>query len=351
MTITAADTNDGALSTAEKTDTSTLPWRPFRVTVARLQRLSPSFLRITFTGDDLDQFGYDGPDQRIKLYIPRLGQGLPDFSFTDWYTQYRNFDPATRGFVRTYTIRAVRPERRELDVDFVMHGHPAPTAPVSTEAACPAATWATDASPGDEVVLIGPNRVCPGDSGGHEWNPPAGARDIVLAGDETAVPAIAGILESLCDDGLNGSTPNGTAPEHGVLPSADARIRVFLEIPEPADALDLQAPDNVEITWLPRRRDDGTSAPNGEPLVSAVTAVTFDAPQSSADDASMVDTVDIDLEVLWEVAAGATSSVYVWVAGEAGAVKAIRRHLVRERGIDKGAVTFMGYWRLGRALD
>ena len=68
-----------------------------------------------------------------------------------------------------------------------------------------------------------------------------------------------------------------------------------------------------------------------------------------ASSAAAFDTVDIDLEVLWEVAAAAGSSAYAWIAGEAGAVKTIRRHLVRERGIDKGAVSFMGYWRTGRA--
>ncbi|NED99553.1 siderophore-interacting protein [Phytoactinopolyspora halotolerans] len=342
MTITA-DADPGALNAAATTDTSTLPWRPFRVAVARLEPLSPSFLRITFTGDDLDQFGHDGPDQRIKLYIPRPGQGLPEFSLTDWYAQYRNSDPDTRGFIRTYTIRAVRPGRRELDVDFVLHDvHGTHAGPADDgEISCPAASWAAGARVGDELVLIGPNRLYPADSGGYEWNPPVSARDIIIAGDETAVPAIAGILERLCDSPHSDETPSAGRP----------RVRVFLEVPDAADALDLRAPAHAEITWLPRRREDGASAANGQPLVDAVTSADFGTPRSASDDASAVDTVDIDLEVLWEVAAGATSSIYVWVAGEAGAVKAIRRHLVRERGVDKGAVTFMGYWRLGRSLD
>lgn len=310
--------------TTERTDVDAAPkaWRPFRVTVSRLQRLSPSFVRITFTGGDLDEFGHDGPDQRVKLYLPRDGQSLPDISTTDWYAQYRNTDPATRGHVRTYTIREVRPARREVDIDFALHGDQGP-----------ASAWAIRAAIGDEVALIGPNRSFGADCHGHEWNPPLGVRDVLVAGDETALPAIAGILESL-----------------RASQACPARVRVVLEVPDAADMLDLAAPEHAEITWLPRSRPDGTAAANGELLVDAVCGTDFGAGARAASlDASAVDTVDIDLEVLWEVAAGASSPVYAWVAGEAGAVKTIRRHLVGERGVDKAAVTFMGYWRTGRS--
>jgi NADPH-dependent ferric siderophore reductase len=326
MTLTATGTAPSTLG-SPAADPAAPPWRPFRVVVARVNQLTPAFLRITFTGDDLDQFGHHGPDQRIKLYLPRPGQGLPDFSPRDWYTQYRAMAPDVRGFVRTYTIRAVRPELRELDVDFVLHGH------ADLSSTGPAAAWAASARAGEELVVIGPNRVFPGDSQGHEWNPPPEARDLIIAGDETAVPAISGILETL------------------QRVRSTARLRVFLEVPQPSDVLHLSAPGQAEITWLPRHRPDGTAVPHGQQLVNAVRAASFETPAAAMDDASMVDTVDIDLEILWEVAASATSPVYAWVAGEAGAVKAIRRHLVRERGIDKGAVTFMGYWRLGRSLD
>ncbi|WP_116953540.1 siderophore-interacting protein [Jiangella endophytica] len=297
-------------------------WRPFRVTVARLQQLTPCFLRITFTGGDLDEFGHDGPDQRIKLYLPRAGQGLPDALAGDWFAHYRAMDPEVRGTLRTYTIRAVRPAQREVDVDFALHGD-----------AGPASAWATRATVGEEVALIGPNRLYGADCQGHEWSPPVDVRDILIAADETAVPAVCGILER-----LRGRLDPG------------ARVQVFLEVPDGGDVLPLLAPDQAEITWLSRRRPDGTVAPNGELLVDAVCAAEFGrGARAAALDASAVDTVDIDLEVLWEVAAAAGSSAYAWIAGEAGAVKTIRRHLVRERGIDKGAVSFMGYWRTGRS--
>ncbi|PSL04681.1 NADPH-dependent ferric siderophore reductase [Haloactinopolyspora alba] len=302
--------------------TPATPWRPFRVTVAGTHTLSPSFVRITFTGDDLHEFGHDGPDQRVKLYLSRDGRHVPELSPTEWYREYRAADPETRGFLRTYTIRAVRPDRREVDIDFALHGDHGP-----------ASAWASRAAVGDEVALIGPNRAYGTDCQGHEWNPPVDARDVLVAGDETALPAVAGILESLRDS-----------------PACPRRVRVLLEVPDDGDVLDLPAPEHAEVTWLCRRRPDGSAAANGALLVDAVLASDFGTgPHAASADASAVDTVDIDLEVLWEVAAGAGSPVYAWVAGEAGAVKTIRRHLVGDRGIDKGAVTFMGYWRTGRA--
>lgn len=310
------------IATTDHAQIATQPsWRPFRVTVSRVQQLSPSFARITFTAGNLDEFGHDGPDQRVKLYLPRDGHELPELSL-DWWSQYRHADPATRGFVRTYTIRAVRPQHREVDIDFALHGDGGP-----------ASAWARRATVGDEVALIGPNRLYGADCRGHEWNPPVGADDVLIAGDETALPAISGILASLRES-----------------PTCPARVRVMLEVPEPGDMIDLPAPEHAEVTWLPRRGSDGSAAANGSLLVESVCASGFGRDRrAEAAPTSTVDTVDIDLEILWEIAAAASSSVYAWIAGEAGAVKAIRRHLVGECGIDKSAVTFMGYWRTGRA--
>lgn len=297
-------------------------WRPFRVWVSRLQRLSPTFLRITFTGDDLEQFGHDGPDQRIKLCLPAAGQPLPNFSVDDWYADLRAADPNTRGALRTYTIRAVRPELREVDVDFVLHGDSGP-----------ASSFALHATLGQEIALVGPNRRFDGDALGYEWSPPAGARTLLLAGDETAVPAIAGILETLSADS-----------------AGFERILVLVEVPEPDDALPLRVPANAELHWLPRVRTDGSVAPNGELLVDAVRRADLTAAPASTP--SLIDTVDIDLHQLWEVADSLDAErddLYAWVAGEAGSVKAIRRYLVRERGVERKCVSFMGYWRVGRS--
>lgn len=47
----------------------------------------------------------------------------------------------------------------------------------------------------------------------------------------------------------------------------------------------------------------------------------------------------------------AAEAPYAWIAGEAGTIRAVRRHLVRERSIDRRAVRFTGYWRLGASEE
>src|SRR5215212_8666882 len=215
-------------------------YRPFAVRVSRLHRLSPSFLRVTFTGADLDDFTSNGLDQRIKVMLPLPGRGLIDSpSSADWYGEWRALPPERQPPIRTYTVRALRPERGEVDVDFVLHG-----------ATGPASAWAEQAAVGDEVVLIGPNAHFPGPTGGFEWNPPADASCLLVAGDETAVPAICAIVESL---------PGGVP------------ARVLLEVPTSADVLPLALPAGVEVTWLPRRvHGTAVPAPHGALLIEAV---------------------------------------------------------------------------------
>ncbi|KAG1081294.1 hypothetical protein G6F40_015551 [Rhizopus arrhizus] len=79
-----------------------------------------------------------------------------------------------------------------------------------------------------------------------------------------------------------------------------------------------------------------------ENLVATARAAAGDAREEIAGDA----------QLLWEQAdASVAGPLYAWVAGEAGAVMAIRRHLVRDCGLDRRAITFMGYWRHGKVLD
>jgi NADPH-dependent ferric siderophore reductase len=219
-------------------------------------------------------------------------------------------------------VRAVRTDPVEVDVDFVLHG-----------ATGPASAWAERATVGDEVVLVGPNAVFEGPTGGFEWHPPVDASCLLIAGDETAVPAICAIVESL---------PEGT------------RAHALMEVPTAGDALNLAAPAGVQVTWLPRRAEDGTTAARGLLLTRAVmAAVTELAADLSPAQEPDLDDVDIETGILWEVptesrgAAGA----YAWLAGEAGVVKGLRRHLVQEVGLPRTSVAFMGYWREGRESD
>ncbi|RBY95820.1 siderophore-interacting protein [Blastococcus sp. TF02-8] len=301
-------------------------YRTFPVQVAQVQRLSPSFLRVTFTGPELDVFASNGFDQRIKVLLPLPGRGIVDCpAGDDWYGAWRALPPEQQMPIRTYTVRAARPELLEVDVDFVLHG-----------ATGPASAWAERAVVGDEVVLVGPNARFAGPTGGFEWHPPADASCLLLAGDETAVPAICAIVESL---------PEG---QHA---------RVLLEVPEAGDVLNVAAPRGVEITWLPRQPAAATiPAPRGQLLTAAVVAAVLElgdrlAPSPAAELAD----VDVDSEILWEVpddtTARGSSGVYAWLAGEAGVVKGLRRHLVRDVGVDRRSVAFMGYWRAGRVSD
>ncbi|MFB7844269.1 siderophore-interacting protein [Microbacterium sp. NPDC056052] len=297
------------------------PYRTYRTTVARREQLSPNFLRMTLTGPDLVHFGTAGLDQRIKLVLP-----LPDGSFTDvgqfdesvgmmeWYRRWRELPDETRNPIRTYTIRAVRPESREIDVDFVLHG---------TEG--PASAWASAAGPGAPLVVIGPDARAD-ETGGLEWNP-GDAGSVLIAGDETAVPAICAIVESL--------------PAH-------VTGSVYIEVPTEADALPLTAPEGVAVRWLARG-----SAAHGLRLSAAVHAwgeTRVAETIASAGDAPATELADPDEdEVLWEVPESSVGSCYAWLAGEASTITALRRHLVRGLGIDRRSVAFMGYWRRGRA--
>jgi NADPH-dependent ferric siderophore reductase len=304
-------------------------WRVFDVRVRELRRLSPSFLRVTFTGDDLDVFADNGFDQRIKLVLPLPGHGTAGFpSGPDWHARWREQPDGERNPIRTYTVRAVRPSSREVDVDVVLHGDGG-TDPC--HAAGPAARWAASVRAGDGAALFGPDARHEGPHGGLEFRPPADAGSLLLAGDETAVPAITAILERL--------PPDRTG-------------EALLEVPLAVDVLDVAAPGGMRVTWLPR---DG--AEYGSRLVPAVQASAGRlvsaplAPPVPPVPATLGD-VDVDEEILWEVPDAAVSpprSPYAWLAGEAGVIKTLRRHLVGERGLDRRSVAFMGYWRLGRA--
>ena len=329
----------------------------FEVTVSSVEVLSPNFRRITFGGYCLRDFGVNGDtlDLRIKLMIPSLAEDgtelpLPAFEMTQagWYREWLAMDPAVRGSMRTYTVRKSRLDSvyPEIDVDFVMHfdadGHGGP-----------AANWAQNAKPGDAITIIGPNNraaqcYTAEIYGGIEWRPGMAQR-VLLAGDETAVPAISAILESL--------PPYMTG-------------HAFLEVPQAGDFLDLKTDANVEITWLARGAAIGRSRPHGELLQQAVRAAVpvpgwVGIKESDGGAGPEPEDVNVDVDILWETPARMETAeieatknpdmpagampFYAWIAGEAAVIKDMRRYLVRDVGIDRKQVAFMGYWRQGKA--
>lgn len=319
------------------------PYRPFGVRVLAIQDLCPTFRRITLEGAELSDFADNRYDQRIKLIFPTsqvvdsmgLPTGLPASGIVsgegDWHAQWRALPDDVRPAMRTYTVRAARPHLGQVDVDFVLHG-----------TSGPASRWASAAQPGDQIFLIGPNARYDGPASGVEWRPPAHAQHLILAGDETATPAICSILEELAAQPpvmADGSSPSITA---------------LLEVPTAHDALNVAAPRGSEIRWLPRQERSGAeSRPHGELLTSAVRSAAMHSLGESRP-ARVPEDVDIDHSILWEVPSdtdvkASLAATYVWLAGEAGTVKSLRRRLVGDLGMDRSAVAFMGYWRAGRA--
>ena len=316
------------MSPARPSASPTSPFRFFPVTVAQIQDVTPSMRRFTFIGEELAHFADPGWDQRIKLVLPAPLSGyeqLPDGE--DWYGRLLRLPEEHQCPIRTYTTRLVRYDapdpggatgtRTEVDVDMVVHD------PLG-----PASRWIHAAEPGTRAVLLGPNRQWDGESGGVDFAPPQVTERFLLGGDETAAPAIARILEEL---------------------PADARGIAVVEMPGKADAAYLPEHPGIEVRVAGR---GGRS--HGEVLVEGVRRAAAElcpvgVPQE-------VEEIDVDRELLWDVPRHAKggdalkrTTLYAWLAGEAAAVRTMRRHLVSERGIDRRSVAFMGYWRQGRA--
>ncbi len=185
-------------------------YRLFNVELKRREQLSPALTRFVFGGPEVAEMKTLAADQRIKIFFPDASGQPPSLpGGSEWYQAYRSVEPARRPPMRTYTIRALRAEQEEVDVEFVLHGENGP-----------ASAWATHARIGDRLQLAAPNRQYGDDPGGYEWKPPAGVRHILLIADETALPAVAGILEELAGE---------TEPPV---------VEAFLEVPGEADILD-----------------------------------------------------------------------------------------------------------------
>jgi NADPH-dependent ferric siderophore reductase len=225
-------------------------------------------VRVTFGGDDLASFQWSGPASHVKLIFDATGEAAAGSSAGASGTE------TARPIMRTYTPRRFDPETRELDVDLVIHGEG------------PASAWADQAAPGQTLTVSGPGRSYAIDPTA-DW--------YVLAGDDTAIPAICTILQSL---------------------PATVKALVLLEVVDGAEEHPLEARSaNTEIRWLRR----GPRAANaGHELEAALRRI--------------------------ELPAG---SGRIYVACESDAMRRIRRHLLHERQFPRAQLVTRGYWRLG----
>ncbi|MFJ9471209.1 siderophore-interacting protein [Streptomyces caniferus] len=261
------------------------------IQVTDVRRPTPHMVRVTFAGDGLDDFP-TWPDQQLKLCFPRPGQteprlpeGAADGDVMRWYQAFLALPEDERPWMRSYTVRSYDPVRQRIDIDFVLHG----TDPAATG---PATRWAASAAVGDLLARYGPSaeyaRPLPLDTA--DW--------LLLAGDETALPAIGSLLQAL---------------------PAGARALACIEVADAAEEQHLATRADLTVRWV--HRTAAAAGPH-DALPAAVRALTFPP-----------------------------GRVVAWLAGEAGTVRALRRHLVEERGVEKRRIEFSGYWRRRLSQD
>ncbi|MFF2274628.1 siderophore-interacting protein [Agromyces sp. NPDC058126] len=240
-------------------------------------RISPHFVRLTVAGEGLARWRHLGFDQWFRLAVPTAGDtrfdNLADTFDMAGYLRYLMLPKATRPVIRNYTVREFRPAALELDIDFVVHGDDGVAGP-----------WASGLPLGASVALI--DQGC-----GFRQADVERAEHVLLVGDESALPAVLGILRDL---------------------PRDARGQAVIEVPDLADRQHIDAPDGFDLHWIVRR------------------------PEQPAGRAALEHLRELNLPA---------DSVYAFAAGESQLATGARRFLVNECGISKRDISFCGYWR------
>ena len=256
--------------------------------VVNTRKLAPHMVRVVLASSTFDKFlPSNFTDAYVKLVfvaddvdVACLPQPLTQDSFAE-------LPPEKRPSVRTLTVRRVDAEAGEITLDIVTHGDHGV-----------AGAWAGSAKPGQPIYLMGPSGA---------YTPDPAADWHLLAGDETALPAISAALEAL---------------------PANAIGQAFIEVGGPDDEIPLTAPDGVDVNWVYRggRADLVPEEHAGDfaPLIEAVTNAEW-----------------------------LPGRVQVFIHGEAQAVMHnLRPYIRKERGVDaKWASSISGYWRRGRTEE
>jgi len=230
-------------------------------------------VRVTLSGPELQGLVVQDPAASVRLLLPSPGAG--ELVMPSWNGNEFLLPDGRRPAIRTLTPRRVDGETLELDVEVVIHG-----GGVASE-------WAEAGEPGDPAAVSGPGR-------GYAVDVDAPA--FLLAGDETALPAISQLLE--------------------VLPP-ETPVQVHIEVAHPDARLPLPEHPSATVAWW----DLPPGASSGDALVSAVRGAVV-LPGTRA-----------------------------WAAGEAAAVQRIRRHLFEDRGLPRSQASVRGYWKRGRSGD
>lgn len=273
--------------------------------VLRRERLSPAWMRVSVGEGDIARFVPRGYDQWFRLFLPVAGeaglQRVPAKANTLLgYVRFLRIPEGERPVMRNYTVRAHRAAAggggAEIDIDFVLHGIEDEAGDGgSGHAPGPAAAWAANCEPGESVLLL---------DEGTAFDPDRGTRDVLLVGDETALPAIAGICESL---------------------PADATGTAIIEVPTPADAVPFGHPEGVEVRIVAR-------SAAGEDAASRTPG------------ALALDALRTHLDATFPGDVAPSPELHAFAAGEQALATGARRALVAA-GVPKERVDFVGYWR------
>jgi NADPH-dependent ferric siderophore reductase len=247
--------------------------RPFplhagHATVTQTRMITPSMRRFTLRADAFADPGVEQPGEILTLGWPRADEPLV-LPREGW-----RFPPGTRGeqHWRNFTVRAADPGRRTIDVDVFLHGELGR-----------ASTWALHASVGDTVGFAGPRL---------HWEPEPDAEWSLLVADETGLPALLSIVES--------------------LPAGHRAIAVA-EIGGPGERQQVAHAADVELHWLSR---DGRPPGTTTLLIDAVRELDLPSTRGS-----------------------------VWAGGEALAIRDVRRHLAERCPGAAGLARLLGYWK------
>ncbi len=243
------------------------------VRVTRIVERSPHLVRVTLSGPELEGFDPGLPAASVRLLLPSAWER--DVVMPDWNGNEFLARDGSRPAIRTLTPRRFAPIANELDVEIVRHGE------------APLSSWADVAPVGAQVAVSGTGR-------GYAVDPDA--PEMLVAGDESALPAICVLLEA--------------------LPAA-ASVQVLVEVRGDDARIELPDHPGASVRWLESLPD----APPGTALVEAVVGATLGADGR------------------------------VWAAGEAAAVQRIRRHLFEDRELPRSRAVVRGYWKVGRGGD
>jgi NADPH-dependent ferric siderophore reductase len=255
--------------------------------VMRTEQVSPHIVRVVLGGNGFDTFvPNEFTDAYCKILFVREDVDIAALPAPLTLNSFQTLPADRQPVIRTMTVRWTDPDQRQIAIDFVVHGEHGVAGP-----------WASTVQPGQPVYLMGPSGAYAPDPSA-EWH--------LLAGDESALPAIAAALEAL---------------------PIDTTARVFVEIAGPDDEVELRSPADVEIKWIYRggRAD----------LVPA---------DRAGDRAPLIDAVK---EATW-----LPGQVQVFIHGEAQAVMHnLRPYVRKERGVDAKWASISGYWRRGRTEE